>query len=542
MKRRFYFLLESLGTVMLFLFPAASISFIIFYELTHFFDPSFERFILSGKLPLFAFLIVLALSLLIHFKFKQSHKKRLHEIGIKAKRRKYKLGYWAKKRVEHEKLPLFNKSGAMLFVTISAVILLAVVWFGYRMRSGQRHSLSGIAPFFTMSGGMAIATLVLSTLYTPYESKETRERRVHILMPIYNEPVENIEKAFQSILAQTVKPHTFVAVNDGSQLVDYATLAEKYTTIFKEQDIQFKFLTQKNSGKRAAQLLAYDSLTIADFHNEIILTIDSDTIFEEHAIEQGIIPFEDEQVFSVAGVIVTRNITDNILTIITDLLVIGHMVLIERSMNSMFGSVAVNSGPIAFYRAEVLTLAKKLGYQNEQFGQARVEFSDDSFLTMSALLLGRAVAQSTAVSYTELPNKVSHHVRQHLRWSRGSFIRGFWRLSFFPVNSFVFFRQALGWATFASMIVIKLQLFYWLIFVLDDSPILLLAPLAFSAVYSLSYISIPRNDLAARDKWIVFFAFPFTVLWAIFILSPVRLWGYLTHKNTGWGTRDKIEL
>ncbi|MGG5340621.1 glycosyltransferase [Enterococcus sp. AZ192] len=542
MKKSLFFLLEVTGKSLLFLIPVCSIGYIIFYELTHFNDQTIEQFILSGKLPMTAFFLVVVFVLIIHFTFNNQKKRVLKDSGITPKIRRYKIGYWSIKRKTGKEQILFKKSTSMLFVTVVATIILGIIWFGYRLSDGSRHSLSGIAPFFTMSGGMALATLVLSALYTPYTSGGTKERNVHILMPIYNEPVENIENAFRSILNQTVKPYSFVAVDDGSQLVDYAELSAKYQRIFAEKDIRFQFLTQKNSGKRAAQLLAYRSLNIADFHNELILTVDSDTVFEKHAIEQGIIPFEDEQVYSVAGVIVTRNITDNILTIITDLLVVGHMVLIERSMNSMFGSVAVNSGPIAFYRAEVLNLAETLGYENERFGRARVEFSDDSFLTMAALLLGRAVAQSTAVSYTELPNKLSHHVRQHLRWSRGSFIRGFWRLSLFPINSFVFFRQAFGWAMFASMIVIKLQLLYWLIFVMTDIPFLLLAPLAFSAVYSLSYISIPRNDLAKRDKWIVFCAFPFTVLWMVFVLSPVRIWGYITHKNTGWGTRNKIEL
>ncbi|GGC80013.1 glycosyltransferase [Enterococcus wangshanyuanii] len=542
MKRSIFFLLEVMGKVLLFLIPIFSIVYIVFYELTHFKNQTIEQFVLSGKLPITAFFLVVLFVLIIHFTFNHSKKALLKHSGITPKIRRYKMGYWASKRKNSNEQTLFKKSNTMLFITIVATIILGAIWFGYRLRGDSRHSLSGIAPFFTMSGGMALATLVLSTLYTPYTSDGIRKRNVHILMPIYNEPVENIENAFRSILNQTVKPVSFVAVDDGSQLVDYTELSTKYQQIFAEKGIRFQFLAQENSGKRAAQLLAYRSLNITDYHNELILTVDSDTVFEKHAIEQGIIPFDDEQVYSVAGVIVTRNITDNILTIITDLLVVGHMVLIERSMNSMFGSVAVNSGPIAFYRAEVLKLAETLGYENEQFGRARVEFSDDSFLTMAALLLGRTVAQSTAVSYTELPNKISHHVRQHLRWSRGSFIRGFWRLSLFPINSFVFFRQAFGWAMFASMLVIKLQLFYWLIFVMTDIPILLLAPLAFSAVYSLSYISIPRNDLAKRDKWIVFCAFPFTVLWMVFVLSPVRVWGYITHKNTGWGTRNKIEL
>lgn len=92
---------------------------------------------------------------------------------------------------------------------------------------------------------------------------------------------------------------------------------------------------------------------------------------------------------------------------------------------------------------------------------------------------------------------------------------------------------------FASMIVIKLQLLYWLIFVMTDIPFLLLAPLAFSAVYSLSYISIPRNDLAKRDKWIVFCAFPFTVLWMVLFFHLCEFGDTLLIKKLAGGREIK---
>ncbi|WP_206911917.1 hypothetical protein IGL98_001486 [Enterococcus sp. DIV0840] len=93
MKKGFFFLLEFFGIIFMYLIPIASILYIAIYELIHFFHPSIESFILSGKLPLLVMLIIFMLEVIIHFTFKPQQKKILRKLGIKPKIRRYKIGF-----------------------------------------------------------------------------------------------------------------------------------------------------------------------------------------------------------------------------------------------------------------------------------------------------------------------------------------------------------------------------------------------------------------------------------------------------------------
>lgn len=103
------------------------------------------------------------------------------------------------------------------------------------------------------------------------------------------------------------------------------------------------------------------------------------------AIEEMLKPLADPRVQSVFGVVLTANARKNLLTRLTDLwFVTGSWV--GRAAASMTGSILVNSGPLAAYRdAMVPDLAS---YLNETFSGRGVEFSDDSMLTIFALIRG----------------------------------------------------------------------------------------------------------------------------------------------------------
>lgn len=63
-----------------------------------------------------------------------------------------------------------------------------------------------------------------------------------------------------------------------------------------------------------------------------------------------------------------------------------------------------------------------------------VTFSDDSLLTLYALVRGRVVQQPTAVVFTAMPEELGHHLRQYLRWMRGSSLRSRWRVRYLPAR------------------------------------------------------------------------------------------------------------
>ncbi|WP_275561157.1 hypothetical protein [Streptomyces sp. 5-6(2022)] len=77
--------------------------------------------------------------------------------------------------------------------------------------------------------------------------------------------------------------------------------------------------------------------------------------------------------------------------------------MVDRSALSAMGSVLVNSGPLAAYRADVVR-DNLDSYLNETFMGRPAMFSDDSLLTLYALLRGQTVQQPSAVAFTAMPS------------------------------------------------------------------------------------------------------------------------------------------
>lgn len=147
-EKEIFLFIEGLGVLFLYLIPCACILYIMVYEVIHFFHPSIESFILSGKLPIFFMLLIFMIEIIIHFTFRPQQKKLLYKLGIKPKVRRYKIGYWATNRSQNNKQTLYNKNGFLLLFTLVSILILAIVWFQFRLPKDYRHSLSGIAPFF----------------------------------------------------------------------------------------------------------------------------------------------------------------------------------------------------------------------------------------------------------------------------------------------------------------------------------------------------------------------------------------------------------
>lgn len=262
------------------------------------------------------------------------------------------------------------------------------------------------------------------------------------------------------------------------------------------------------------------------------------------AISEGLKPFHKPDVATVAGVVISKNVKKNILSRFTDLLFVSNQQLIDRSAMSQSGNVLVNSGSLAFYRSPLVFKAINEGYDDEKFLGRKVKFSDDSYLTLYGLMHGKAVQQPSAIVFADMPIKLSHHVRQQLRWSRGSFIRSLWRLKNLPIDSWGYLRQFVGYLVFFSSLSITLQLFVFI--PLNENiwpPIeLLLVPIILGYLQATRYFTIRRSDLSLPRQIVIFMMAPLAYLWTIVVLRLIRLYSIATCYKTGWGTRDEVEV
>jgi len=209
---------------------------------------------------------------------------------------------------------------------------------------------------------------------------------------------------------------------------------------------------------------------------------------------------------------------------------------------SALGSVLVNSGPLAAYRADVVR-DNLVGYVHETFLGRRVGFSDDSLLTLYARMRGRTVQQPSAVAMSTFPEKLGHHVRVYVRWMRGSFIRSCWRARYLPLNSAAFWIHTLSWTQMmmSTFLVLTLLVVAPLVGV-GVAPYMALVAMTLGLMQALRYMNYRRSDISSASQLLTVATFPLAAIWAFFVLRGIRWYGIATCLKTGWGTRQTVEV
>ena len=401
---------------------------------------------------------------------------------------------------------------------------------------GQKYGGIFFIAFCLLVWQMSLALLERPFKVTAAQQDELDKGYLVINVPCYNEDPAALKTCLDSMFHQTRMIDLIHVVDDGST-ISYEAEEAWLHEMGRRHQVETRWDRQPNAGKRHAQGRTIAATPQADFY----ITIDSDAILDEHAIEEGLKPFADPRVQSVAGVILIVNWKTNLITRISELwFVVGQM--IDRSAMSVMGGVLVNSGALAFYRGDLLREHLD-GYLHESFFGAPVELSDDSMLTIYALTCGRAVQQPTAFAFTLMPEKYSHHRRQYIRWMRGAFIRSFWRFKYLPLSSYAYWTHALGWLQMVLASCTFVIFFLYTPFV-DSSvvPYLLLIPLLVGMGQGLRYFSVVRSDMGRRQALGIYLLTPISCLYSFFILRFIRLYAIATCRNTGWGTRQTVEL
>lgn len=122
-----------------------------------------------------------------------------------------------------------------------------------------------------------------------------------MIIPCYNEDPALLARVLESCRWQTRQPDAVVVTDDGST-VSYAEVQAAYPDVI--------WLRTVNRGKKHAQSEGFREVPWAD----IFLTLDSDSALERRAIEEGLKPFADPRVQSVAAVEMASNWRKDILT------------------------------------------------------------------------------------------------------------------------------------------------------------------------------------------------------------------------------------
>jgi hyaluronan synthase len=358
---------------------------------------------------------------------------------------------------------------------------------------------------------------------------------VSVVVPLYNEDPALVDRCIWALVSQSRPPQRIAVVDDGSA-VDYSALREHWTRESPE-GVEISWIRQHNAGKKHAQSVIFGHDQDAD----IFVTVDSDTALERNAISEGIKPFAHRDVMSVAGIELAFNSATNWLTRTVSARSMFFQV-VACGTQSSFGDMLVNRGAFALYRADLIRDIVP-AYIGETFMGRPVRLGDDAALTLFARGRGRAVQQSSAFALTMYPETLSHHIRQWIRWMRGSTIRNCWRLRYLPVRSYGWWFTVIGIQLFlASTIVPVMIVLTW-----PKSATFtwgaITALVCWAYLTGLRIPAIRRSDEGWWYRLGSLACYAPAMLWGMFVLRPLRFWGIVSCLRQDWTTRtDGAEI
>lgn len=416
--------------------------------------------------------------------------------------------------------------GIVIAVSIARHVYYIDHWTHYRL----------ITWIWAMSFGLVAVQWLVSWGERPYTATPSQQARldrmrVTVNLPVYNEEPVILDRVIYALFSQTRLPNRVDVVDDGSTKEDYSEVRDYWLSHYPPS-VEFNWRRYPNAGKKRAQARTFSTDPAAD----VFVTLDSDTTLPRNALEEGLKPFADRSVHSVAGIELAWNYSRSLLTRIKGVNALVWQFTVCSAQNVAFGNVLVNRGTYALYRGNMIreTLDSYVG--ETLFGRP-VMLGDDTMLTLFALNRGRAVQQPSAVCFAMYPETLSHTLRQWIRWMRGTSIRTLWRLRYLsPASWGWWYTMLTTWEYLAFISVLVAVGFDW-----HNAKSFAITALYISAVWmwlvASRMFAVRRSDQRFIDRIEGFVLVPVAMLWLTLVLRPIRLYGTVTMLRQGWVTR-----
>src|SRR3954471_18977771 len=276
------------------------------------------------------------------------------------------------------------------------------------VRDASAALRGGAAPtlfmaFFVYVWVVWTAKTLAARRYRPWRGSPS-QLRASVIVPVFNEP----EAIFRRVLASVVanRPAELIAVVDGGA-EEIAAVAREYCD---------EVVRIPKTGKRAAIAAG---LRATDPATEIVIVLDSDTVWAEGALAELLLPFADPRVGGVTPRQAVFEPGDNSVRRLADWIedIRYHLTVPAQSV---FGQVGCLAGRTIAYRRTAFAPAVARLVEQTVFGVPQ-HVGDDRVLTNELLRNGwRTVYQSTARGETDAPSDWPTFWRQQLRWGRSS--------------------------------------------------------------------------------------------------------------------------
>lgn len=415
-----------------------------------------------------------------------------------------------------------------------AVFSVRHVWFIVAFRQERVMTVIWLL-FFLITGFQWIVSWMERPFTTDESQQEELDRLwVTVCVPIFNEDPEVLDRVLYSLFSQTRLPNKVEVVDDGSK-VDYHEIRSWWEERHPPE-VEFSWVRQSNTGKKLAQ-----ARTFRQVGADIVVTVDSDTVLEQRALAEGLKPFADPRVQSVAGLELAWNHDWNLMTRLNSTRQLVWQLVTCSSQSVIKGNVLVNRGTYALYRGQLIRDVLP-GYLGESFWGRPIRLGDDTFLTTLALCRGRAVQQPSAVCLTMYPENLSHHIRQWTRWMRGTTLRTFWRIRYLRVTSWGWLYTIINlWLFLGSLSLTGLFIALWPRSA-SYAQALVAATIIWSWALGIRMLVVRRSDQTTLARLGAAMLAPAAALWVLAVLRFVRVYGTFTFLQQRWTTRADVEI
>jgi hyaluronan synthase len=375
--------------------------------------------------------------------------------------------------------------------------------------------------------------VLLSRRYRPWTAPF--RPTVSVVIPVVDEPLDLFRKVLDRICEQ--QPDETIVVINGPR-------NHALESICNEVPGCLHWTWTPVAGKRNAVRIGVETA-----RGEVVVLVDSDTLWTSGTLTELLKPFADPRV---GGVTSKQRILDherNLLTRWADWLE-NSRALYAMPAQSVIGQVGCLPGRTIAFRREILVRAMP-GFMRERFLGVFLEISDDRTLTNYTLMQGyRTAFQATSLVYTDTPTHLWKLAKQQYRWARGSQYNSLrmlpWMLTHTPVLALFFVTDMVlpflllgavtGWTyrrfagTGANLYDGYLAAYGWWHGMAAVVTLSLAASSLSMAIRHQRHLYERPNDLLRL---------PLFVLISTFFLMPIRLYGFFRMAHAGsWGTRQ----
>lgn len=372
--------------------------------------------------------------------------------------------------------------------------------------------------------------VILSRRYKPWT--EPHAATTTVVIPVVDEPLDLFREVLQRIVFQG--PTQVVVVINGPQNPQLEAVCEEFAP-------EVEWTWTPIAGKRNAVKVGTELAV-----GEIVVLVDSDTVWTKGTLTELVKPFADP---GVGGVTTRQRILDPERCFLTRWAdwIENSRALYSMPAQSVLGTVGCLPGRTIAFRRVILERVMH-DFMNQKFLGIFLEVSDDRTLTNLTLKLGfRTVYQATSLVYTDAPLQFKKMVKQQFRWARGSQYNTMrmlpWMIARAPLLAFFFVADIVlpfMWVCSASAWVARStddsqhNLYSGMLEVRTHALLVVIGVTVLTSTLSMALRQARHLHEVPGDMW----RLPGYILFSTVVLMPVRLYGFLRlGHNGGWGTR-----